>query len=511
MFMVKYLYFSGLLFFFSCVQLQPLQAQSFNFSQYMNTSAALNPSLPALEQEMAVRLNFRRQSIGNWNATQSSVFSAYYPWLASKGRGPTATAGLMLLNDKVAPVNGLSFLSLGVPLSFAVSLNKWQRLSFGLMPVYNSHRMNHDGLSTISQYSKERGYNPLLPLNEPLLDARASYLSWNAGISWNRKNKRGELLSAGGISAFNLNQPHEQFLTYKSPVPMAFQAFFTSSLYHNRFIRLMPEVFYASYGPFHQWQTGVNLNYNLRYTSLRQGSLNLGSRYHWGKAVIVTTQLEQPTYAVGFSVDLYTNRHRPFTQAFEVSLALKQGVVGRFRRFKGWPFGRKTKNKKASRNRRSRQKVEIPFLSQQQRKGFIETTEESFPQIAVQAVEVKLPSIKGRIVFHTDESLIKFATASTKLQQSAVPAIASIADFLLNHPSYKVLIVGHTDDIGGHGFNKKLSMERAKSVAAVLLRKGVGPETIRTEGAGMERPLLPNTSNENRALNRRVEFLLYKE
>ncbi len=510
--MPKCFYFSVLLFFIFCIQAERLHGQNYNFSQFYNSSARLNPSLPSLEQEMAVRLNHRMQSIGSMKAIQSSVLSAYYPWLASKGKGPTSTLGIMVHNDIIAPVNGLSFFSVGVPMSFAVAVNKWERLSFGLMPVYNAHQMNHNGLSTISQYSNERGYNPSLPLNEPLLDARASYVSWNAGLSWNRKNKRGELLSAAGFSASNINQPHEQFFNHQSPIPLAFQAFFTSSLYHDRLIRFMPELFFSSYGPHYQCQAGANMNYNLRYTSLRQGSLNISSRYNWKKSVIVSTQLEQPRYAVGFSVDLYTNKDLPFTQAFEISLALKQGVVGRFRKFDLWPFGKKSKSKIYLRHKRRKDaEDDLVRFPEQQRKGLIALSEGKALEVPVIQVEVKQRTAKGEILFNADESIIQFATASSRLRESALPPIHSIASYLLDNPDYKILIIGHTDNIGEAELNKKLSKERARSVADVLLEAGVAPEAIRTDGAGMNRPLVPNTSAESRAMNRRVEFLIYKD
>lgn len=509
--MPRLLFLPALLFLLLCLLNQSLQGQTYNFSQYMNTSAALNPSLPALEQEMAVRLNYRMQSVGNWNAIQSFILTAYYPWLASKKRGPTATAGLMLHHDKVAPANGLSFLSVGIPFSFSVGINKEQRLSFGFMPVFNSHQMNHDGLSTISQYSKERGYNPSLPLNEPLLDAQASYISWNAGLSWKKRNKREELISAAGFSASNLNQPHEQFQSYRSRIPMAFQAFLTTSMYHDRYIRLMPEIFFSSYGSHYQWQAGANLNYNLRYTNLRQGNLNIRSRYNWGRAVVVSTMLEQPTYAIGFSIDMYTKYERPFTQAFEVSLALKQGVIGRLRKFVIWPFGRESKSKRSSQFRKRKAEIDIPFLSHDQRKGLIPLFANKLPKLPVLPLEMVFNPTQGTILLNADDSIIKFATASSKLQESSVQHIKTIADFLLNHPDYKILIVGHTDDIGNPAFNKRLSLERATSVAAILHQEGVQPARIHTEGPGMKRPLLPNTTNKNRAMNRRVEFLLYRE
>lgn len=186
-------------------------AQNFNFSQYGNTGSWMNPSQPSLVQEKAVRLNYRIQSIGNQQAIKSAVVNAYYPWLARKGKGPSSAIGLMVLDDKIAPVNGLSFQTIGLSLSYAFSLSENQRLSFGLMPSYGMHRMDHQGMRTISQYSYERGYMPNMPLNEPLLNARGSFMAWNTGVSWRKTDDDGRQLSAAGISFIISTDPVKHF------------------------------------------------------------------------------------------------------------------------------------------------------------------------------------------------------------------------------------------------------------------------------------------------------------
>jgi OmpA-OmpF porin, OOP family len=64
--------------------------------------------------------------------------------------------------------------------------------------------------------------------------------------------------------------------------------------------------------------------------------------------------------------------------------------------------------------------------------------------------------------------------------------------------------VGHTDNIGSAEVNQLLSERRAKSVAAYLESKGIAPGRIATSGKGLTQPIADNSTDEGRALNRRV-------
>jgi outer membrane protein OmpA-like peptidoglycan-associated protein len=72
-----------------------------------------------------------------------------------------------------------------------------------------------------------------------------------------------------------------------------------------------------------------------------------------------------------------------------------------------------------------------------------------------------------------------------------------------------VLIEGHTDDLGSNDYNLKLSMKRAEKIRQLLLSGDVSDELISVIGYGEEQPVVPNTSTENRAVNRRIEFKIF--
>jgi outer membrane protein OmpA-like peptidoglycan-associated protein len=68
-------------------------------------------------------------------------------------------------------------------------------------------------------------------------------------------------------------------------------------------------------------------------------------------------------------------------------------------------------------------------------------------------------------------------------------------------------VQGHTDNVGGDGYNMNLSQKRADSVRAYLVAKGISPSRLVSKGYGFHQPLVPNTTASNRELNRRVQFI----
>jgi OOP family OmpA-OmpF porin len=75
----------------------------------------------------------------------------------------------------------------------------------------------------------------------------------------------------------------------------------------------------------------------------------------------------------------------------------------------------------------------------------------------------------------------------------------------------RVEVGGHTCDLGPAPYNKTLSERRASAVADFLVKQGnVPPAKLTVRGYGMEKPKVPNNSNENRERNRRVELTVLK-
>jgi OmpA-OmpF porin, OOP family len=83
--------------------------------------------------------------------------------------------------------------------------------------------------------------------------------------------------------------------------------------------------------------------------------------------------------------------------------------------------------------------------------------------------------------------------------------------FLNTNDRVSIIISGHTDNIGSDEYNKILSLSRARSVAEWLINGGVNSNRIIIEGHGSDIPVFENRTEENRAINRRVEFKIIKK
>ncbi len=101
-----------------------------------------------------------------------------------------------------------------------------------------------------------------------------------------------------------------------------------------------------------------------------------------------------------------------------------------------------------------------------------------------------------------------FDYGKAELRPESYPELERLVQFLERNPRYRVEIAGHTDDIGSDEFNLELSRKRAEAVVAYLVGRGISRARLRAVGYGESRPLVPNISEENRAMNRRVEFKL---
>jgi len=104
---------------------------------------------------------------------------------------------------------------------------------------------------------------------------------------------------------------------------------------------------------------------------------------------------------------------------------------------------------------------------------------------------------------------ILFELGKARIQASSFELMDQIAQVIRDNPQLKkIRVEGHTDDLGNDLNNLRLSQSRAESVVDYLVKAGVERERLDAIGLGESRPLVPNTSDENRAANRRVEFLI---
>jgi OOP family OmpA-OmpF porin len=102
---------------------------------------------------------------------------------------------------------------------------------------------------------------------------------------------------------------------------------------------------------------------------------------------------------------------------------------------------------------------------------------------------------------------IHFEYNKDKIRPESFPVLDAVVEVLNKNPDIKLEVQGHTDNRGGAAYNKNLSNRRAASVKNYLVNHGVTPARLTSLGYGFDRPIVDNSTEQNRALNRRVQFI----
>jgi outer membrane protein OmpA-like peptidoglycan-associated protein len=106
---------------------------------------------------------------------------------------------------------------------------------------------------------------------------------------------------------------------------------------------------------------------------------------------------------------------------------------------------------------------------------------------------------------------VLFDTGKSDLRSQAREALAKLTGIVLNYPSLRLAIEGHTDSTGSAEFNQTLSEKRANAVRDFLVTQGLDMSSLSAQGLGMNNPVADNSTAEGRQKNRRVEIIVSGE
>jgi outer membrane protein OmpA-like peptidoglycan-associated protein len=132
----------------------------------------------------------------------------------------------------------------------------------------------------------------------------------------------------------------------------------------------------------------------------------------------------------------------------------------------------------------------------------------------VQKVEKPKEPVKVELTKEEEEVInkvfnnLEFETGKATIRESSFASLDELAKLLVKKPNFKLLIDGHTDNVGKAAYNMKLSQNRANSVKTYLVNKGIDASRITSKGYGLTKPIASNKTPEGRQKNRRVEFTI---
>lgn len=117
--------------------------------------------------------------------------------------------------------------------------------------------------------------------------------------------------------------------------------------------------------------------------------------------------------------------------------------------------------------------------------------------IELQPLEVGSSVILKNIFFDYDKAT---------LRDESINELNRLTELLVDNPSIKIEISGHTDHVGSDAYNERLSQDRAQSVVQYLIDQDISKDRLVAKGYGESKPIATNETEEGRQLNRRTEF-----
>jgi outer membrane protein OmpA-like peptidoglycan-associated protein len=100
---------------------------------------------------------------------------------------------------------------------------------------------------------------------------------------------------------------------------------------------------------------------------------------------------------------------------------------------------------------------------------------------------------------------VTFDTADSTIRPESFPQLDQVVEYLTHKPDARVIVSGHTDNVGNKAANKSLSKKRAQACVDYLVKKGIERTRLEAVGYGDERPVASNDTSEGREQNRRIE------
>jgi type IX secretion system PorP/SprF family membrane protein len=483
-----------------------LLAQYFQFSQYNFTPLRVNPALVASSDFATASLLYRNQGTeGGFNLTSNSL-SATYPLISQKRGVRWGGLGIGFLDDRSGYAGIFSRQEASLAYAVNVSVSKRQSLSLGIRGLFQTTRINLDGLSTGLQYVADRGFNESISNGEGTVEVNNSFFTFSAGLQWLKTDKKDDRVMHVGISFFDINQPDNVFVGASDNLSTTVVGSGGFRLYKRGNVSLYPDFLITYRSVDRLANGGMITRYSLRTKSGNNASVDLITRYVVGRHGTLGLQFHQHNFSMGISYDLPLAKNNVANTG-----AVEAGIE--IHRFKGKKRKTRITQKKKSPPPAKMKALSIAVHEKIDTLTFmpsLENESEMSKRLRHKQDSVLESAIAGELsheplILEKATLHVKFEFNSTDLDEESQQYFDDLAKALIDNPELRVQLEGHTDNVGSDRYNLRLSVYRAQSIKDYLVENGVEESRISVSGKGLIEPLNRNRNDEERAMNRRVE------
>jgi type IX secretion system PorP/SprF family membrane protein len=503
----------------------PGAAQYFQYSQYNFTDPRVNPAMVASSDHASLAFIFRNQSTGATEVQlKSSMLSAVYPFLNKRSSKRWSGMGVSFMDDRSGGIFSVQEASISYAIN--IFLSRFQSLSLGFKALYQKRSVDLGGLYTGSQYVHDRGFDFSMSNGERMGLLRSDFATFSSGLHWQQVDRKGERIAYWGIAFFDLNRPQDSFYAINNVLSSTWVASGGLRLYHENNVSFYPEFLFTRSSAMNVLNVGAITSYELKpYPNQIAGRVDLITKYVPGRSGILGMQFHRGSFSIGFTYDLPVGNNNPGnTGAFEVGMQLRQ-IVDPDTRMRAARNRRGSKRSEAQSRTTSKSTLAKPLVNNNDRSAvrkldkkdsvaLVETKQDLKTSLKQKTDSVVANARAGRFshepfVIERLNLQFNFGFNSIALEEPSQRYLDDLSEALKENSLMKVQLTGHTDNVGSATFNMRLSLYRANVIRQYLIERGVEPSRIQTDGKGLSQPLNGNRTEAERALNRRVELIIY--
>lgn len=477
---------------FSVIIYTNAEAQDIDFTMYSNTALNINPGIISSDDHLKVVANYRNKSYINDINKQSTYLMLSRPLFKDNNR--FGGLGISVLSDKGGDAQLFSYEGVTGAYAHEVQLSSWSRLSLGLQVAYFMKRIDSQQFSTGSQWVDGVGYDPTINNGETFESTSTGNFTMSSGLFWYIPNQDRTLKFYLGFAMYNLNKPTYSFFGTEEADPMKYVAHAGYEVYSKGNFSIMPHALYSNSFYTHHVTVGSNWKYKFKVKNqnwlLSSGSIDLITDYRLNEGIAAGVQVNQPDFSFGIAYGFANNFSGDFTpekEIVEISFTYRKSLF------------KKRTEKKVIETQGSYDRSEV--------RNFVFEEPEVVEEVEDIKTEIKKET--GKEIKFKLEKDFQFGFNMADLNDEARAYINDIVILLSENEMLNIEIIGHTDNVGTRAANQKISEERAAVVKAYLLEKGIQEDRITTKGMADDKPKFNNDTKENRAKNRRVEFVIY--